>query len=303
MAELVPAIHELTLLRKKARMPVTSAGMTNSYGGCHGESKAQSKGNQNERQKEKAGEAHFGREPRQTAAAEIHRQPPSRRRFRPRPAGLFRLSRSWNRIGDKRHGAGACHPHDQAVHPRRSRYPALSRRRFPDGVRAHGLVPERVRGRGRAHFPRRLLLDSAAEDQAYRARLFRRLRASRDRAAGGLQDGDAGLEIPTKPGERSNRNTAPNPVGNEQSIQRRTPNPCMKRARICTGSRSVVPTPGLSSMRAAIRLGPPSLSAAANSRSNSSSSAAHALFPMPAPAAIATRSAVPALAVSCPPVI
>ena len=58
----------------------------------------------------------------------------------------------------------------------------------------------------------------------------------------------------------------------------------MKRARICTGSRSVVPTPGLSSMRAAIRLGPPSLSAAANSRSNSSSSAAQALLAMPAAA-------------------
>ena len=38
----------------------------------------------------------------------------------------------------------------------------------------------------------------------------------------------------------------------------RTPSPCMKRSRICTGSRSVAPTPGLSSMRAAIRLGPPS---------------------------------------------
>ena len=54
-----------------------------------------------------------------------------------------------------------------------------------------------------------------------------------------------------------------------------TPSPCMKRARICTGSRSVVPTPGLLSMRTAISLGPP-LSAAANSRSKSSSSAAQA---------------------------
>ena len=66
--------------------------------------------------------------------------------------------------------------------------------------------------------------------------------------------------------------------------QRLTPRPCMKRSRICTGSRSVVPTPGLSSMRAAIRLGPPSVSAAPTSRSKSSSSAAQALLAMPAAA-------------------
>ena len=70
----------------------------------------------------------------------------------------------------------------------------------------------------------------------------------------------------------------------------------MKRSRICTGSRSVVPTAGLLSMRAAIRLGPPPLSAAATRRSKSSSSAAQALLAIPAPRAMATRSAVAALA-------
>src|ERR1035437_9474744 len=36
-----------------------------------------------------------------------------------------------------------------------------------------------------------------------------------------------------------------------------TPRPSMKRVRICTGSRSVVPIPGLLSVRTAIKLGPP----------------------------------------------
>ncbi len=36
----------------------------------------------------------------------------------------------------------------------------------------------------------------------------------------------------------------------------RTPMPCMKRSLICTGSRRVVPTPGLSSMRTPISVGP-----------------------------------------------
>ena len=36
----------------------------------------------------------------------------------------------------------------------------------------------------------------------------------------------------------------------------RTPRPCMKRSLICTGSRRVVPTPGLSSMRTPISVGP-----------------------------------------------
>ncbi len=36
-------------------------------------------------------------------------------------------------------------------------------------------------------------LAAAAEDQAHRARLFRRLRAARDRPAGGVQDGGAGM--------------------------------------------------------------------------------------------------------------
>ena len=49
------------------------------------------------------------------AEAEIHRQPSPRARFRPGPAHLFGLSRSWARAGDRRHGAGACDPHDQAV--------------------------------------------------------------------------------------------------------------------------------------------------------------------------------------------
>src|SRR6185503_9890322 len=58
---------------------------------------------------------------------------------------------------------------------------ALPRRRLPDGLRAEGVVPKRIRRPGRAHVSRRLMLDPAAQDQAHRARLFRRLRASRNR--------------------------------------------------------------------------------------------------------------------------
>ena len=84
---------------------------------------------------------------------------------------------------------------------------------------------------------------------------------------------------------------------------RRTPSPRMKRSRICTGSRSVAPTPGLPSMRAAIKVGPPPCSAAATCVSKSSSSAAQWLLARPDARAIATRSAVEALAVGCEPVI
>jgi hypothetical protein len=77
----------------------------------------------------------------------------------------------------------------------------------------------------------------------------------------------------------------------------------MKRSRICTGSRSVVATAGLLSMRAAIRLGPSPFSADDARRSKSASSAAQALLAMPAPRAMATRSAAAALAVGCEPVI
>src|SRR5262245_9612917 len=82
-----------------------------------------------------------------------------------------------------------------------------------------------------------------------------------------------------------------------------TPSPRMNRARICTGSRSVVATAGLLSIRAAIRLGPSPFSADAASRSKSASSAAQELFAMPAPREIATRSAAAELAVGCEPVI
>jgi len=59
-----------------------------------------------------------------------------------------------------------------------------------------GWIKKQFRGRRRAHVQRRLLLDSAAEDQARRGRLFRRLRIARDRAAGRFRNGDAGLNEP-----------------------------------------------------------------------------------------------------------
>ena len=77
----------------------------------------------------------------------------------------------------------------------------------------------------------------------------------------------------------------------------------MNRSVISTGSRSVTPTPGLSSMRTAISHGPSSVSARANISSNISSSAAHALCARPAPRAMVTRSVPNAVAVGCPPVI
>ena len=65
----------------------------------------------------------------------------------------------------------------------------------------------------------------------------------------------------------------------------------MKRSRICTGSRRVVPTPGLSSIRTPISVGPEADSDWSIRRSKSSSSAAQALLASPHATAIATMSA------------
>ena len=65
---------------------------------------------------------------------------------------------------------------------------------------------------------------------------------------------------------------------------------CMKRSRICTGSRRVVPVPGLSSMRTPISVGPEADIDCSISRSKSSSSAAQALLARPLATAIATMS-------------
>ena len=83
----------------------------------------------------------------------------------------------------------------------------------------------------------------------------------------------------------------------------RTPRPSMKRSLICTGSRRVVPTPGLSSIRTPISMGPDADSDRSISRSKSSSSAAQALSARPQPAAIATMSDTAAAGVGCAPVI
>ena len=94
--------------------------------------------------------------------AQIHRQPSPRGRFRRRPAHLRQVPRSRHRAGDRRHGAGACHQFRAAVQAGRSVDAALPRRRFPDDLCAQGLDQKRVRGRRRAHLPRRLVLDPAA---------------------------------------------------------------------------------------------------------------------------------------------
>jgi plasmid stability protein len=60
-----------------------------------------------------------------------------------------------------------------------------------------------------------------------------------------------------------------------------TPMPCMNRSRICTGSRRVVPVPGLSSMRTPISVGPAACFDCSISRSKSSSSAAQVLLARP----------------------
>src|SRR4029078_10527953 len=178
--------------QKRTAAPTKRRSRVHAWEACHGENKTQDQGNRSkikENQKENRRQirgAHKG-----TKAAALCLQSSSRARFRSGPAPLFRLSRSRNRTGDERHGAGACDPDDQTFHSGGSGDPALPRRRLPDGLRAEGVVPKRIRRPGRAHVSRRLMLDSAAQDQAHRARLFRRLRASRNRVAGGFRDRDA----------------------------------------------------------------------------------------------------------------
>src|SRR5215475_5664564 len=77
----------------------------------------------------------------------------------------------------------------------------------------------------------------------------------------------------------------------------------MKRSLIWTGSRLVVPVPGLSSMRTPIRVGADADIDCSTSRSKSSSSAAQALLVMPLAMAMATRSVCAAAGVGCAPVI
>ena len=58
-----------------------------------------------------------------------------------------------------------------------------------------GWMTTEFEGRRHAHLPRRLVLDPAAQDQAHRARLFRRLRTAGNYSAGRFRDGDAGVLI------------------------------------------------------------------------------------------------------------
>src|SRR6266480_3042295 len=83
----------------------------------------------------------------------------------------------------------------------------------------------------------------------------------------------------------------------------RTPIPCMKRSLIWTGSRRVVPVPGLSSMRTPISVGPEADMDWSIRRSKSSSSAAQVLLARPLAVAMATRSVNAAAGVGCAPVI
>jgi len=77
----------------------------------------------------------------------------------------------------------------------------------------------------------------------------------------------------------------------------------MKRSRICTGSLRVVPTPGLSSMRTPISVGPEADMDCSIRRSKSSSSAAQALSVSPLATAMATMSETAAAGVGYAPVI
>src|SRR5713226_9017697 len=77
----------------------------------------------------------------------------------------------------------------------------------------------------------------------------------------------------------------------------RTPRPNINRSLICTGSRRVAPTPGLSSIRTAISVGAVANRDRSTRRSKSSSSAAQALLERPQPVAMATISATAAAGV------
>src|SRR6185369_11771988 len=82
-----------------------------------------------------------------------------------------------------------------------------------------------------------------------------------------------------------------------------TPRARMNASLISTGSRGVCCAGGPPSMRAAMNHGPLPSSAASIRRSKSASSFAQALCSIPAPRAISTRSARPAVAAGCFPVI
>src|SRR5262245_9499600 len=87
------------------------------------------------------------------------------------------------------------------------------------------------------------------------------------------------------------------------ALPRPVPSPRMKRLRMSAGSRTVCPIPGLSSIFAASSTGPPSPKRRDTSCSKWRSSRTHWLLAMPAPRAIATMSALLAVAAACLPVI
>src|SRR3984885_10778303 len=121
--------------------------------------------------------------------ADLRRQSPQARYLRSGLAPLRPISRSWHCRGKRRPGARPCHQNGPAMRSGGSIEAALSRRRISDGLCAQRLDQRRIRGRRGGDDARRLVLAAAAEDRAHRARLFGRLRTSRNHPAGRFRHG------------------------------------------------------------------------------------------------------------------
>ena len=93
------------------------------------------------------------------------------------------------------------------------------------------------------------------------------------------------------------------PVVNCPQSGSRTPIPCMKRSRICTGSRRVAPVPGLSSIRTPISVGPVADMEVFDQALEIVFVRRPAVLVSPLATAMATMSATAAPGVGCAPVI
>ena len=89
------------------------------------------------------------------------------------------------------------------MYPRRGVEAAFSRRRIPDDLRAQGMDDDRFRRRRTGDDARGHVLAATAEDQAHRARLFRRLRSSGNHPAGGFRYCRAGVDSCHAPPSRT----------------------------------------------------------------------------------------------------
>src|SRR5215813_11040101 len=112
-------------------------------GGTHGQNQGEvfsttgATANRGEAARRAQGNEH--RETADQAAAALRRQPPPGRRLRRRTAALREIPRSRHRPSHQRDGAGPRDPLHSALPPGRGLEAPLSRRRFPDGLRAQRL--------------------------------------------------------------------------------------------------------------------------------------------------------------------